>query len=121
MLEFIYLPLFERTRKGVLDESEMKTLEDELLANPRAGVVIVNTGGVRKIRAAQDGRGKSGSVRVVYLFVEEQATVYFILAFPKNVQGNLTADQKRLVRTLVGQVKQEDWPRTRLGMMSQAN
>ena len=121
MLEFIYLALFERTRKGVLDDDEMKAVEDELLANPRAGVVIVDTGGVRKTRAAQGGRGKSGSARVVYLFVEEQATVYFILAFPKNVQGNLTAEQKRLVRTLVSQVKQEHWPRKRIGGMSQAN
>jgi hypothetical protein len=121
MLEFIYLGLFERTRKGVLDDIEMKALEDELLSNPRAGAVLVNTGGVRKIRAAQDGRGKSGSARVVYLFVEEQATVYFILAFPKNVQGSLTADQKRAVRGLVGQVKQEDWPRKRIGITPQAN
>lgn len=121
MLEFIYLALFERTRKGVLQDTEMKAVEDALLANPRAGTVIVNTSGVRKMRAAQDGRGKSGSARVVYLYVEEQATVYFILAFPKNVQGNLTPEQKRLVRTLVGQVKQEEWPRKRLRHMSQVN
>jgi mRNA-degrading endonuclease RelE of RelBE toxin-antitoxin system len=80
MLEFIYLPLFERTRKGVLDDAEMKSVEDDLLTNPRAGAVIVATGGVRKVRAAREGRGKSGSVRVVYLYVEEQETVYFVLA-----------------------------------------
>ncbi len=121
MLEFIYLTLFERTRRGVLQDAEMKAVEDVLLANPRAGTVIVNTAGVRKMRAAQDGRGKSGSARVVYLYVEEQATMYFILAFPKNVQGNLTAEQKRLVRTLVGQVEQEELPRKRLRHMSQLN
>jgi hypothetical protein len=121
LLEFSYLALFERTRKGVLDDSEMKAVEDELLANPRAGAVIVNTGGVRKLRAAHDGRGKSGSARVVYLYVEEQETVYFILAFPKNVQGNLTADQKKLVRSLVSQVKADDWPRKRSAKAVRAN
>jgi hypothetical protein len=121
LLEFSYLALFERTRKGVLDDSEMKAVEDELLANPRAGAVIVNTGGVRKLRAAHDGRGKSGSARVVYLYVEEQETVYFILAFPKNVQGNLTADQKKLVRSLVSQVKADDWPRKRPAKAVRAN
>jgi hypothetical protein len=121
LLEFIYLALFERTRKGVLSDTEMREVEDQLLANPRAGVVIVNTCGVRKLRAAQEQRGKSGSARVVYLYVEEQSTVYFILAFPKNVQGNLTADQKKLVRTLVGQVRQEAWPRRRFTPMRQAN
>jgi hypothetical protein len=113
-LEFVSLPLFERTRKGVLSDEEVKAVEDELLANPRAGVVMTNTSGVRKIRAAQEQRGKSGSARVAYLYVEEQATVYFILAFPKNVQGNLTAEQKKQVRALVAQIKAEDWPRTRL-------
>jgi hypothetical protein len=121
LLEFVYLELFERTRKGVLGDAEMKAVEDELLANPRAGVVIVNTAGVRKVRAAQEQRGKSGSARVVYLYDEEQRTVYFILAFPKNVQGNLTAEQKKLVRALVVQVRQQEWPRKRPARMSQAN
>jgi hypothetical protein len=121
LLEFIYLALFERTRKGVLSDAEMKEVEDQLLANPRAGAVIVATGGVRKLRAAQEQRGKSGSARVVYLYVEEQSTVYFILAFPKNVQGNLTPDQKKLVRALVGQVRHEEWPRRRITPMGQAN
>lgn len=96
MLEFVYLALFERTRTGILEDSDLKALEDVLLANPRAGVVMAGTGGVRKLRAARERRGKSGGARVVYLFLEEQATVYFILAFPKNVQGNLTPEQKRL-------------------------
>ena len=113
-LEFVYLALFERTRKGVLTDAEVKAVEDELLANPRAGAVMVNTGGVRKVRAAQEQRGKSGSARVAYLYVEEQATVYFILAFPKNVQGNLTAEQKKQVRAVVAAIKGEDWPRGRL-------
>lgn len=112
-LEFVYLGLFERTRAGVLTDAELKVLEDELLATPRAGVVMPGTSGVRKVRAAQQGRGKSGSARVAYLYVPEQATVYFILAFPKNVQGDLTADQKKQVRSVVAQIKSQDWPRRR--------
>jgi hypothetical protein len=115
LLEFVYLGLFERTRKGVLTDAEVKELEDELLANPRAGVVMANTGGVRKVRVAQEQRGKSGSVRVAYLYVPEQATVYFILAFPKNVQANLTDAQKKQVRAVVAQIRDEHWPRKRMG------
>lgn len=115
LLEFVYLGLFERTRKGVLADAEMKEVEDTLLANPRAGAVMVNTGGVRKVRAAQEHRGKSGSARVAYLYVPEQATVYFILAFPKNVQGNLADAQKKQVRAVVAQIRDEDWPRRRIG------
>jgi hypothetical protein len=114
LLEFVYLALFERTRKGVLTDAEVKALEDELLANPQAGVVMANTSGVRKVRAAQEQRGKSGSARVVYLYVPEHATVYFILAFPKNVQGNLTDAQKKQVRAVVAQIRNDEWPRKRI-------
>lgn len=114
LLEFVYLKLFERSRKGVLTDEEVKQVEDELLANPRAGVVMVSTDDVRKVRAAQEQRGKSGSARVAYLYVPEQATVYFILAFPKNVQGNLTAEQKKQVRAVVAQIRSEGWPRRRI-------
>lgn len=120
-LEFVYISLFERTRRGVLSDAEMKAVEDELLVNPRAGAVMVNTGGVRKMRAAQEQRGKSGSARVAYLYVPEQATVYFVIAFPKNVQGNLTAEQKKQVRALVAQIKQEPWPRTRPAKFARLN
>lgn len=88
-------------------------MEDELLEHPEAGALMQGTGGVRKIRVAQKGRGKSGSARVTYLYVEHQRTVYFILAFPKNVQGNLTADQKKVIRGVVAEIKAEEWPRKR--------
>ena len=112
-LEFVYLHTFERTRAGVLSEAEVQSLEDALLVNPRAGDVVAGTGGVRKVRVAQQGRGKSGSARVIYLYVAEQSTVYLVLAYPKNVQGNLTAVQTRAVRALVQEIRDEPWPRRR--------
>jgi hypothetical protein len=50
-LAFVYLPLFERTRKGLLSDDDMHRLEDELLENPEAGDVEDNAGGIRKVRA----------------------------------------------------------------------
>jgi hypothetical protein len=110
-LEFVHTRLFQATRKGVLTDAEVRAVENTLLENPEAGPMISATGGVRKIRAAQAGRGKSGSARVVYLYVGWQRTVYFILAFPKNVQGNLTDAQKKIVREVVADIESEEWPR----------
>lgn len=110
LLEFVYTDFFRRTRKGVLTDEEMQAVENELLENPERGDTMGDTGGVRKIRAATEGRGKSGSARVAYLYVEERATVYFILAFPKNVQPNLTAAQKKVVREEAEGLKAEPWP-----------
>jgi hypothetical protein len=106
-LEFVYLPLFERTRKDLLSEDDVRCLEDELLENPYAGDVEDHAGGIRKVRARIGDRGKRGSTRVTYLYVETSGRIYFILAFPKNVQGTLTADQKKVIRALVAQLKKE--------------
>jgi hypothetical protein len=80
-------------------------MEEELVHNPRAGDLMANTAGVRKIRVANEGRGKRGSARVVYLHVEVRETVYLLLAFPKNVQANLSATEKAQVRMLVAQIR----------------
>jgi hypothetical protein len=114
-LEFVYLPLFERTCGRVYTDEEMEKFENTLLENPEDGDLMSNTGGVRKSRAANEGRGKSGSGRVAYLYLRSRRTIYFLLAFPKNVQGNLTDAQKNAVRALVADIKNEVWPYKRWG------
>lgn len=47
---------------------------------------------------------ESGGARVLYLYVESTDTIYLIMAYPKNVQGNLTAAQKQQVRNLVARL-----------------
>lgn len=109
-LEFVYTPLFERTRKSLLSDEDMKRVEDELLADPKRGALMGGTGGIRKMRAAQESRGKRGSARVAYLYLEERGTVYFLIAFGKNVQANLTAAECRMLRQIVAMIRQEPWP-----------
>lgn len=103
--EFVRLPSFESSAKGVLSEEEIRRMEEDLIANPWAGDLMANTGGVRKVRVANEGRGKSGSTRVVYLYVEVRETIYLLLAFPKNAQANLSAGEKSQVRKLVAQIR----------------
>jgi hypothetical protein len=107
-VEFVLLPSFERTAEGVLSESDIRELECTLLENPREGPVMRGTGGVRKVRAAAEGRGKRGSARVIYLYVEARETIYFLLCFPKNKQANLTPEQTRRIRLLVAQLEAEE-------------
>jgi hypothetical protein len=109
-LEFVYTALFERTRKSLLTDEDMKRVEDELLGDPERGVLMSGTGGIRKLRAAQENRGKRGSARVAYLYLEERETVYFLIAFGKNVQANLTAAECRMLRQLVAMIRSEQWP-----------
>ena len=83
------------------------TLEEILLENPQLGDVIEGTGGARKMRIQIENRGKSGGGRVIYVDVFEKEKLYFLLAYPKNVQDNLTPDQKKQVRKLVEAIKKE--------------
>ena len=106
--EFVYTEPFRKCWKAMgLSEDDLKKLEEILLENPQLGDVIEGTGGARKMRIQIENRGKSGGGRVIYVDVFEKEKLYFLLAYPKNVQDNLTPDQKKLVRRLIEAIKKE--------------
>lgn len=106
--EFVYTEPFRKCWKAMgLSEDDLKALEEILLENPQLGDVIEGTGGARKMRIQIENRGKSGGGRVIYVDVFEKEKLYFLLAYPKNVQDNLTPDQKKQVRKLVEAIKKE--------------
>lgn len=104
---FIYTELFERTAGHLLTDSMMEDVENRLEANPDAGVVIKGAGGVRKLRVALPGRGRSGSLRLTYLYVEVKGRIYFLFVYPKNAQENLTPEQMKMLATRVERLKGE--------------
>jgi len=53
------------------------------------GDVIRGTRGLRKIRCATTGRGKSGGVRIVYADYPEIGQCLLLVAFAKNEKENL--------------------------------
>lgn len=84
------MPEFSRNAAGLLSQAEVQSLITHLAEHPRAGVLIVGTGGIRKLRWARDGMGKSGGVRVVYYFHDERIPLYLLTIFGKNQQANIT-------------------------------
>lgn len=106
--KFIYTEPFRRCWKAMgLRDTDLVTLEEILLKNPQIGDVIEETGGARKMRIQLEGRGKSGGGRVIYLDVFEQEHLYLLFAYPKNVQENLTPDQKKSIRKLIESIRKE--------------
>lgn len=105
---FVFTKPFLNCWKAMgLSDSDLIELEKLLLANPQVGDVIQGTGGARKMRISLDRNGKSGGGRVIYLDVFEKERLYLLFAYPKNVQENLTADQKKAIRQLVEAIKKE--------------
>lgn len=90
-----------------LNDTNLRELEQELLKNPQAGDVIEGTGGARKLRIKLENHGKSGGARVIYLDVFKKEKLYFLFAYPKNVQENLTANQKKAIRNIIEEIKKE--------------
>lgn len=90
-----------------LHDEELKLLEDILLENPQKGDVIEGTSGARKMRIQMNGHGKRSGGRVIYVDIFEKEKLYFLFAYPKNVQVNLTEQQKKIVRQMVEAIKGE--------------
>ncbi len=106
--KFIYTEPFRRCWSAMgLADKDLLTLEVLLLENPRLGDVIEGTGGARKMQIQLEGRGKSGGGRVIYLDVFEQENLYLLFAYPKNVQENLTPDQKKAIRKMIEAIRKE--------------
>ena len=99
---FIELPLFRAKWKDLgLDDSDLRRLQEEILADPKIGSVMQGTGGVRKMRFSFEHRGKSGSIRVIYIDFEIYEKIYLITAYPKNEKDNLTAAERNELKQLV--------------------
>ena len=64
------------------------------------GDLIQGAGGIRKIRFAIKGKGKSGGVRIVYYYYNESMPVFLLTVFAKNEK----ADLARAERNALGKV-----------------
>src|SRR5665647_2676398 len=96
----VRLPSFERSARGLLGEEENRWLDNTLAANPTAGVVMRGTGGVRKLRIALEGRGKSGGARVIYYYLGRKQRIFLVSVYAKNEADNVSAAELRQMRKL---------------------
>lgn len=99
---FVELPIFQtRWKEMGLTDDDLKHLQEQLLADPKIGALIKGTGGVRKMRFAFEHRGKSGSVRVIYVDFEVYEKIYLITAYTKKEKDNLSDSEKNEIKQLI--------------------
>src|SRR5579863_7029746 len=98
MQTVVETPIFIRRAEKLLTEDEHFDLLSYLATHPEAGNEIVGTSGVRKMRFAAMGKGKSGGVRVIYYFYDRDMPIYALLIYGKNERANLTPEQRKTVK-----------------------
>jgi len=92
---------FQRKANQLLSEEEKSDLIAYLSENPQSGALVQNTGGIRKLRWARSGGGKSGGVRVIYYFHSEIMPLYLLTVFGKNEKANISMKEKQVLSKLI--------------------
>jgi putative transcriptional regulator len=81
-----------------MSDTEHQAVVDEIAANPRQGDEIRASGGVRKVRFAGRGKGKSGGYRVVTAYFGPNVPVYLVAVLSKGERGKLHGVRDRCVQ-----------------------
>jgi len=95
--------------KAGMCEEDIGDLVSYLSDNPEAGDEIKNTGGCRKIRFAirRNKKGKSGGVRIITFYSGEDMPVFLLTVFAKSVKIDLTANERKGLKTLTEKIVDE--------------
>lgn len=90
-MEFIEAAAFTKYVHKYLSDDEYAGLQSFLLQYPESGKVIPKSGGVRKVRWAISGKGKSGGVRVIYYFKRQDDEIWLLTIYSKSEVENIPA------------------------------
>jgi hypothetical protein len=92
----VELPEFLRRAKAIMTDDERTGVVDFIAGNPEAGISL--GGGLRKVRIAREGGGKSGGYRTIYVSGGLEMPIFLLTVFAKNEKDNLSkSEQAELV------------------------
>jgi len=108
------LPQFLRDVQAVgMSDTEHQAVVDAIAANPWQGDEIRASGGVRKVRFAGRGKGKSGGYRVVTAYFGPNVPVYLVAVLSKGERGNFTASEIAAFKNFTSEIGRYWRQRTR--------
>lgn len=95
---FMETPIFTRDVTELLGDAEYAAFQAFLADNPDAGDIIQATGGLRKVRWAAKGRGKSGGVRIIYFHRSSAQQIRLLMIYQKGIKDDLSPREKAILR-----------------------
>ncbi len=107
MQTLVPIGTFEGKARRLLGNVGFDDMLEFLARRPKVGRVITATGGLRKVRVARPGRGKSAGTRVIYYYHNEDKPILLLLIYAKANQDNLTDVQKAKLKKHVDAIIDE--------------
>ena len=98
MFTVVETPLFQKQWPLYWTEEERGAFAAFLAEHPNAGDVVPESGGMRKIRWARAGSGKSGGVRVIYFTRLASGDIVLLTLYAKSRTDNLTGSTLKEIR-----------------------
>ena len=102
---FVETSLFSKALPEYLDDDEYRGLQSTLIERPDAGAVIQRSGGVRKIRWAARGKGKSGGARIIYYWFKADEQIFLLTLYGKGEKEDLSAAELKRIVKLIEEMK----------------
>jgi len=102
---FIETSVFTRLVKQLLSDDHYRLLQSFLATHPESGNVILDSGGLRKIRWSLESSSKRSGVRLIYYYQKSDHILYMIYIFKKSQVGDLTKSQIQQLKNLVKGLK----------------
>lgn len=86
---FIETTIFTKLLPKYLSDDEYRALQWYLLIYPDAGDLVRGSGGVRKVRWAPEGKGKSGGIRVMYYWKKSVKEIWLLTLYSKSEKATI--------------------------------
>jgi hypothetical protein len=116
-MEFVEAPAFTRFLKDYLNDDQYFALQHLLTQNPALGDLMPNTGGFRKLRWADQrrGKGRRGGLRIIYYHFPSDHQIWLMTVYGKDEAGDLTAAEKKALQAAIAaELKSREKRRQRL-------
>ncbi len=99
--------VFTKLITDIMNDDEYRLLQESLIIKPDVGAIIKGSGGLRKARWKLEEKGKSGGIRYIYYWVNEDDQIIMLYAYKKSKQETLTPEQITLLKSAKERWKDE--------------
>lgn len=97
----IETPVYTGKVERVLTDDEREAFAVFIAQQPMAGSVVRGSGGVRKVRWAQKGKGKSGGARVIYYNRLENGEIWLLTIYAKSGRSIIPSHELKLIKEVI--------------------